>query len=417
MQRLSMRILLINQTFYPDVASTGQYLTDLALRLVERGHEVTVITSSRAYDNPGKLFARREFWRGVQIHRLCNTGFGKRAKWRRAADFASFIASCCWCLCWERRPDVVVVLTSPPLVAVIGACFARLRSCPFCYWIMDLNPDEALAAGWLNSGSPATRWLERLSRFSLRSALKVVVLDRFMRDRIVNKGIDPVKIAVIPPWSHDSEVEFDPQGRDRFRETNGLAGKFVVMYSGNHSPCHPLTTILAAAKELAANKDIAFCFVGGGSEFVRVKEFAAEQRLSNVTCLPYQPMEQLAASLSAADLHLVVMGDPFVGVIHPSKIYNILRVGSPLMYVGPQPSHVSEIIAECNGRLPCASARHGEVDQVVRHILEFKTAAFEHDEAHRQTPANRFSKETLLPQLVELLESAAGSPLKVQEAT
>ena len=105
-----MRILLINQTFYPDVASTGQYLTDLALRLVERGHEVTVIASRRAYDNPGKLFARREFWRGVQIHRLCNTGFGKRAKWRRAADFASFIASCCWCLCWERRPDVVVVL-------------------------------------------------------------------------------------------------------------------------------------------------------------------------------------------------------------------------------------------------------------------------------------------------------------------
>ena len=404
-----MRFLLINQTFYPDVASSGQHLTDLALQLAGRGHEVTVITSRRAYDDPGILFARRELWRGIHIHRLSNTGFGKQAKWRRAADFATFLASCCWCLCRMRRPDAVVAMTSPPMVAVISAGFARLRSCAFCYWIMDLNPDEALAAGWLEANSLATRWLERLSRFSLRCAFKIVVLDRFMRDRILKKGIDPAKIAIIPPWSHDSEVEFDLQGRDRFREMNGLADKFVVMYSGNHSPCHPLTTILAAAKELDANGDIAFCFVGGGSEFGRVKEFAAEARLSNVTCLGYQPRSQLAESLSAADLHLVVMGDPFVGVVHPCKIYNILRVGSPLMYVGPQPSHVSEVIAECNGRIPCACAKHGEVDEVVRQILEFKKSAFQRDGESRQLPADRYSKERLLPQLIELLESAAGA--------
>ena len=89
-----MKFLLLNQTFHPDVASTAQHLTELALRLVERGHNVTVVTSRRAYDDPATLFPREENWRGVRICRVASTGFGKGAKWRRAADFASFSALC-----------------------------------------------------------------------------------------------------------------------------------------------------------------------------------------------------------------------------------------------------------------------------------------------------------------------------------
>jgi len=402
-----MRITLVNQAFHPDVVSSGQHLTDLAVALAERGHDVTVVTSRRAYDDSAKTFPKYELWRGIKIHRVFNTGFGKRAKWRRAADFLTFLISCCGRLIFLPKPDVVVALTSPPLVSVIVAAFAKLRGAKFCYWIMDLNPDEAIAAGWLSPDSFAANWLERLSRFSLRRAAKVVVLDKFMQQRILAKEIPANKIVVIPPWSHDSEVKFDFAGRAQFRKTHGLETKFVIMYAGNHSPCHPLDTILSAAKTLAASEpDIHFAFVGGGSEQRRVKEFAAEYKLPNILCLPYQPLEQLAGVLSAADLHLVVMGDPFVGLVHPCKAYNLLRVNAAILYMGPRPSHISEILDELNGQLPGAVTPHGDASAAVKSILELKSAVSQAARKDFVPLDGRFSKETLLPQLVAAIESA-----------
>ena len=111
---------------------------------------------------------------------------------------------------------------------------------------MDFNPDEAIAAGWLRADSAPARILEKLSRFSLRQAESIIALDRFMRDRIVNKNIAPEKIAVIPPWSHDDEVRFDPVGRKQFRKAHGLEGKFVVMYSGKYQRFQDLVGQYAA---------------------------------------------------------------------------------------------------------------------------------------------------------------------------
>jgi len=400
-----MRITLINQTFYPDVVSSGQHLKDLAVRLAERGHEVTVVASRRAYDSPRKRFPKDETWQDIHIRRVSNTGFGKASKWRRIADFATFILCCCWELCWLPKQDVVVAMTSPPIISFIGALYTRLRGGRFCYWIMDLNPDEAVAAGWLNPKSFAAKWLERCSRFSLKSAAKVVVLDQFMADRILEKGVQAEKVALVAPWTHDSEVYYDPTGRSRFRKAAGLENKFVIMYAGNHSPCHPLDTILMAAKKLSGEPDIAFCFVGGGSEFTRVKNYAREQNLSNIVCLPYQPIEQLAGSLSAADLHTVVMGNPFVGMVHPCKIYNILRIGVPVLYVGPKPSHVTQILADVNHGSWWASANHGESDEVVNHVLRLKDMNLSRPADASVSASDQFSSDHLLPRLVQVIES------------
>src|ERR1019366_3737040 len=194
-----------------------------------------------------------------------------------------------------------------------------------------------------------------------------------MQQRILAKQIAAEKIVVIPPWSHDSEGQFDQTGRAEFREKHGLENKFVVMEAGNHSPCHPLDTSLVAINKMAiTHADISFCFVGGGSEHRRVILFAQENHLSNVLCLPYQPLNQLAGVLSAADLHLVVMGDPFVGMMYPCKAYNLLRVNAPIFYMGPKPSHISEILDQVNGQLPTGWAAHGDSDQAVETILNLK---------------------------------------------
>lgn len=347
--------------------ATGRQLTGVARGLAERGHEVTVIASRRGYDDAQLRFPRRERWNGIDIVRLPTVSLGKTTRWRRALNFASFSAACVWRLAITRRQDAVVALTSPPLISWLASLFTRLKGGRMIFWVMDLNPDEAIAAGWLKPDSVTARLLSALLKSSMQHAEKVVVLDRFMKERIAAKGISEPKIEVIPP-SCDNSVEYDREGREAFRRRHDLSEKFVVMYAGNHSPCHPLDTLLEAAKELRARADIAFCFAGGGSELGKVNEFARLNQLENILCLPYQAEAELPGMLSAADLHVVVMGEGFSGIVHPSKIYNILAVGAPFLYIGPAESHLADIVSGLPQR--ASSARHGEVEFVVQAIFK-----------------------------------------------
>jgi len=404
-----MRVLLLNQCFYPDVAATGQYLTELAVALSERGHEVTVITSRNGYDDPSLVFPRRETWRGIQIHRLATFALGKKGRARRALNFGSFFFSGALRLLRLPRFDVVIALTSPPLISWLGTTFVRLKGGRLVFWVMDLNPDEAIAAGWLKKDSTAARVLERFLRSSMRHSAKIVALDRFAKDRIQQKGVPEEKIAVLPPWSHDEAVCYDVAGREAFRKRHGLEGRFVVMYSGNHSPCHPLDTLLQAAAGLRQRTDIAFCFVGGGSEQNKVRAFATDQDLENITCLPYQPLTELSASLSAGDLQVVVMGNAFPGILHPCKIYNILAIGSPFLYIGPNESHVADLLSRTGEPDYNYMAQHGDVDSVVKAITECADQAGNSRNAQRSDLAAEFAKDVLLPRLVGIVEGLAGS--------
>ena len=134
-----MRILLLNQCFYPDVVSTAQHLTDLATALTARGHEVTVIASDRGYDDPTKRFKRRERWNDIEIIRIPSFSLGKNSRWRRAFNFGGFLFVCALRLLMLRRFDVVVALTSPPLISFLAALFVKLKGGSFCFWVMDLK--------------------------------------------------------------------------------------------------------------------------------------------------------------------------------------------------------------------------------------------------------------------------------------
>jgi len=397
------------------VVSTAQHLTDLAVELAASGNEVTVVASRRGYDDPSRRFEKREKWNGIDIRRIGGTGFGKKSKWRRAIDFASYLMNCAFQVLFLPKHDLVIALTSPPLISFLAALLVRLRGGQFVFWVMDLNPDEAIAAGWLRRDSTTARFLESLLLYGLRRADRVVALDRFAKQRIAAKGISADKIAVIPPWSHNDAIRYDHAGRQRFRTAHKLQDKFVVMYSGNHSPCHPLDTLLEAARLVSKNDRIRFCFVGGGSEMEKVKLLSKNRELSNILCLGYQPLKELAGSLSAGDIQVVVMGDPFVGIVHPCKIYNILEIGAPIVCIGPQESHISDIFSAGNSSLGLQAA-HGDAETVARYVLDAE-AQFDSAECPRPSQlAEQFSKREILPRFIETLRAVRYSTGDVLES-
>ena len=237
---------------------------------------------------------------------------------------------------------------------------------------------------------------------SLRQSAAVIALDRFMARRLAAKGVDAARIHVLPPWSHDDAVRYDVEGRNAFRREHRLEDRFVVMYSGNHSPCHPLATLLAAARALRECAEIVFCFVGGGSEQKTVRAFAEQFSLGNIRVLPYQPLDRLAGSLSAADLHVVVMGEPYVGIVHPCKVYNIRALGMPYLYIGPVESHITEL-------RPDYAAGHHDVSLTVAHIVRAASLGRAPGQRRPADGAARQSRDRLLGELMAVLEDV-GTP-------
>jgi colanic acid biosynthesis glycosyl transferase WcaI len=409
-----MKILLVNQCFFPDVVSSAQHLTDLALELTMSGHKVTVLAGRRGYDDPKLRFPKKELWNGITIIRIPSTGLGKKSVFSRAVDFGSFIICCFARMLVLPRVDAVVSMTSPPLISFIASLLACLKGERFYFWIMDMNPDEAIAAGWLRKDSRIARILASLLTYGIEKARRMIVLDRFMKERLLAKGAAENKIVVVPPWSHDQHVSYDPAARTAFRAAHGLTDKFVVMYSGNHSPCHPLNTLLQAALQLAHHSEISFLFVGGGSEFGKAKEFVQRNKMGNVDFLPYQPLESLAGTLSAADLHVAVMGNAFAGIVHPCKIYNILSVGCPFLYIGPEESHIGDIIKELGHQKDAYIARHGEVGTVTDVILEAQRKISTGERRGFQNLGSRYSAANLLPRMVEALECSPDVATQVE---
>ena len=399
----SPKILLINQTFYPDLVATAQQLTDLAVEFVKKGCEVTVLASRRGYTEPHPVYPARENYQGVQVIRVCPFSLGRETRIRRILDAFMVMICFAWQLLWLPRFHKVAAMTTPPLVAWIGLIFSKLRRSQFFYWVMDINPDQAIEAGWIRANSRRARILRNILKFILKRSEHIVVLDRFMKDRLIIKGASPDKIAVIPPWSHDEDLETVSHSRNPFRKKYGLDDKFVVMYSGNHSVCHPLDTLLEAALAFKEDPSIVFIFIGSGERASDVTHFKNRYHLSSIIQLPYQERSELKYSLSAADLHTVVMGEPYVGITHPCKIYGILKIGRPFVYVGPEESPMGELIS--SERVGCHVDHHEtqKLVEAIHQVRQLEPTAKEEIETREKRVAERFSRATLSSQLVELV--------------
>lgn len=376
-------LVIITQVYVPDPAAVGQQIADVAAEMSYRGWRVVVFTSARGYENPKLRYPRYETRGGVEIRRLPFSSFGKGSMLKRVLGQLLFVSQAAIAACFVRQVTAVLVSTSPPFAPAAGVAVAVLRGVPLTWWVMDLNPDQLVATGRIKSTAVLVRLLDWLNRLTLRKARDVIVLDRFMEARIRSKTPVNAAVHVVPPWAHDRHIKAATNAMIKgFRERHGLAGKFVVMYAGNHSELNPLDTVIQAAIRMRGDERVAFVFVGGGTGKSKIDELA-RAGAPNIFSLPYQPLQDLGAVLGAADLHVVAMGADMVGIVHPCKIYGVLAASRPVLYLGPRPSHVTEIFA--NGWRGW-DVRHGDVHGAIAAIE--CAMAVGADEPLDQRPAN-----------------------------
>ena len=367
------KILLVSQVFPPDPAAVARVMGDVGAELAARGHEVVVLTSDRGYDDPTVKYPTRSESDGVRIRRLPFCSFGKQSMSLRMLGGISFTLQSMVRALTLPALDTIVVSTAPPMASLVGLVVGAVRRARVVYWPMDLNPDQALALGVARDGSLAVRVLDWLNRAILRRADMVIALDHAMARRLERKRPVANTLAIVPPWPEEDDVPDVPPLDNPFRVAHGLEGKRVIMYSGTLGLANPVRTLLEAAEQFEEHADLVFLFIGGGAGMGEVR---ARNR-PNVRWLPYQPFDQLRYSLAAGDVHIVSLGDPMVGIVHPCKVYGAMARARPILYLGPPDSYLTEMMGEADFGW---QVRHGDVSgavAVIRTILEADSAWLE----------------------------------------
>ena len=400
-----MRVLLLNQVFYPDVAATAQHGHDLARALVAKGHEVTAIASRSLYGDSTARLPASETVDGIRIERVGRNWFGKRNLLGRMADFGLFYVSAAIKSMRIGRQDVIITFTTPPLIGGVGWLATRVRGGKLVYWSMDLYPEVAVAGGLVKERSWTARLVSALDTAVMRGSAAVVALGRCMRERILARNVAPEKVHVIPVWGEEA-TPADETGENSFRREWGVRDdQVLVMYSGNFGLGHDVQTFLSAARELASDPRIRFAFVGGGARRPEVERFVGEHRLGNCILAPYQPRERLAELLAAGDVHLITMLPSFAGVMVPSKLYGVLAAGRPAIFVGPKAAEAALTVEE----LGCGVVvGPGDVDglvQAIRRMADDRESRQGMGEAGRRAAATRFGRIPACEAWTELVTS------------
>ena len=367
-------VLFINRVYPPSRGASGRVLQELARSFVKKGWDVSVLTTGekggKSKDGPIKIFRIR----GPE-------------KPKSAISYAWILARLYMKGRFLPKADLVVTMTDPPLLAVVGQKLADKKKARHIHWCQDIFPDILPALGV----SVREGWME-FGKAKVRDALmkteKIVVVGRCMARTLTNQGIDPRKITVIPNWPNFelvrmksrksfAEVKQDIEKKNRKSGHQTPQGslvkspmKFRVLYAGNLGLAHPVGTIIeAAAKLQKEHPEIEFVFVGDGPRFDHIAQQRSQRELDNIRLMPYQPASHLRQIMESGDLHLISMRNDVAGYLVPSKLYSALAVQRPCILIGPEQTEVAKVIHDFSaGEI----VRQGDADALVAAIKKYR---------------------------------------------
>lgn len=397
-----MQVLLLNEYFPPDTAATANNAALVATALAEK-HHVTVLAGRPSYDplahHPMYLF-RREEQGNLTVDRVGSTAFSRLRMKGRLANYLSYLTLAAP-HALSMNPDVVLAMTDPPMEGIFGAAIAKLLGRPFVYNIRDLYPDMALAAGILRPGSLIDAW-EQSHGKALRQAARVIVLGDDMRARIAEKGVDPARISVVRDAVPFPEIppKADPEVVREIR----CGFRFVIVHAGNLGFYGAWQTLIDAARILESD-GVGLVFIGEGTLKKDLQQSARD--LPNVRFLPFRPASEIAAVMAAGDLHVVTIRRGLEGVVVPSKIYNILANGRPVLAIATKRAEIASLVQRYECGVAADPDDANQVAGSVRSVIE-APQRLEHMSRQAREMARSYDRFDELRKFVRIIEEAAG---------
>ena len=334
-----LRLLVLNQYYWPGVEATAHLLAELCEALTDE-FEITVIT--------GRLFGAqaepgRSHRNGVEIVRVRSTAFERSKLHLRGVNYATYLFESFRIALTTDRPDVVLCMTDPPIVGNLASLVARRFGAPLVVISQDVFPEIAVELKRLEN-PVLVAVLRVLINHYLRRADRVVAIGETMRRRLEDKGARPDRLRVIPNWVDTTVLTPHPHENEWSRE-HELAGRFVVMHSGNVGHAQNLDALVRAATFLRDLDDLTIAIVGEGSRRGELMGLAAMLETDAVRFLPYQPRAVLPNSLASANLHVVGLARGLAGYVVPSRLYGILAAGRPVIAAADADSETAVVVS------------------------------------------------------------------------
>jgi len=401
-----MKLLVINQYYAPDIASTGQLAAELCESLVPKGFEVHVVTGQPSYSSKSPKAPAFEVKNDVQVHRVPIWFKGREHLTVRVFGYLQFLWNAWWKasrLVKERSFDVVLTFHNPPFVGWLGATLVSKYRMPFVYVLYDIHPDVLLATGWKLPRLFVKIW-EATHQYILDKATFVIVLGQFMKETLMRKGVAAEKIITIPPWGRP---ELQPLAREqvlKVREELGIDEKALFfLYAGNMGIMHPLDPLLDAAIALK-EEPVHFLFLGEGVRRAQLMSRAAREGLTRVTFFPYQHEERFAQIVGAADACFVVLQSGLERLAFPSRAFTFLSAGCPLITFMSPEAELAQLVERNN----CGwnVTRTEELVKLVRNLLSQPDELFQKKSVARELYIKYFRREKVVEQYAGVIQEA-----------
>lgn len=342
------KLKIVSELYYPEQTSTGYFLTGIAESLAT-SRPVNVVSVQPTYSSRGVMAPTRERRHGVDIVRSKATSFNKDRVLGKMLNWLTVSVSIfCHLLRTLERGEYVLVVTNPPLLPFLTALACRARGARYLLLIHDVYPEVLIATGKLRPDSLLAVIGRSLTGWLYRSSEHIIVLGRDMErvvvGRLVGKGAPP--ISLIPNWGDVDRVCPTPREENALLDRLGLVDRFVVQYSGNMGRTHGLETIVAAAARLKERAEIHFLFCGSGAKKPWLESAVSSAALKNVTIQPSQPMAQLCDLLNGCDVAIISFMPGMAGISVPSRLYNVLAAGKPVIAVADADSELALVVIE-----------------------------------------------------------------------
>ena len=341
------RLWVVSEVFYPEFTSTGYYLTAIAEGL-SNVFDVQVLCGQPNYSMRGTQAAKRERHNNVEIHRASGTTLNKNVILLKLINMVTLSFSMLFAgIAKFRRGDSVLVVTTPPTMPFLIAIASLMRGCSYTLLIHDCYPEELVAVGKLKPNSFAVRVVDYLNRWLYKHARKIIVVGRDMKKLIEGKsrGLD-VPVVVIPNWAEVEEVRPQPRSENKLISQLGIEDKLIVMHAGNIGFPTDVETVIDLLQQLSNDERFHFVFIGDGVKRKLLQQAIDEHHLSNLTLLGPRPRTEQTEFLNACDVGLVSLVGGMYGAAMPSKTYNIMAAGKPILAITDHGSELALVIEE-----------------------------------------------------------------------